>query len=130
MSRRQKNQARSQAHRENIESGAQRATRQSLLRPIVVVLLLVAVAVAAWIVRGSRDQGPSAPASTVDLLASNEPASNDTDAANPPTGDPRIVFPETSYDFGTITQGANVSHTFVVRNAGDAPLKLIEVKGS
>ena len=79
---------------------------------------------------GSRGEGPSAASSTKDLLASSTTASNDRNAGDPATGGPRIVFPETSYDFGTITQGANVSHTFVVRNAGDAPLRLIDVGGS
>ncbi len=43
---------------------------------------------------------------------------------------PKISFPEISYDFGTINQGEIVSHTFVVKNTGDAPLELIRAKGS
>jgi len=45
-------------------------------------------------------------------------------------GTPEIFFPEKSYDFGTISQGSTVSHKFVVRNTGDAPLQLIKAKGS
>ena len=43
-------------------------------------------------------------------------------------GTPKIFFPETSHDFGSVAQGSKVSHTFVVRNTGDAPLKLIKAK--
>lgn len=46
------------------------------------------------------------------------------------TGVPKILFPETSYNFGTIPQGSNVSHTFVFRNVGSAPLRIINAKGS
>ena len=45
-------------------------------------------------------------------------------------GVPVIHFPEPSYDFGTITQGDKVTHTFIVQNTGDKPLKLIKAKGS
>lgn len=46
------------------------------------------------------------------------------------TGGPSIQFPEPSYDFGTINQGDKATHTFVIRNIGDAPLKIIKAKGS
>ncbi|MFQ6007418.1 MAG: hypothetical protein ACE5K8_00550 [Candidatus Zixiibacteriota bacterium] len=52
----------------------------------------------------------------------NDSLSTDTSKA------PKAFFPETSYDFGVIAQGSKVSHTFVVRNIGDAPLKLINAK--
>jgi hypothetical protein len=45
-------------------------------------------------------------------------------------GGPSIYFPEDSYDFGTISQKTQVSHTFIVKNTGGAPLKLIKAKGS
>ena len=45
-------------------------------------------------------------------------------------GSPRIFFPDTLYDFGSVSQGTSVSHRFVVCNTGDAPLKLIRAKGS
>lgn len=43
---------------------------------------------------------------------------------------PSIHFPEPDFDFGSISQGDKVSHTFVVQNTGDEPLKLIRAKGS
>ena len=130
MSGRHKKQARSRARRENKKSGARKATRQRRLRPAFILLSVITVAAATWVVLGSSDKDPPPPFATQEPLVSSVPASKDTNAVNPPTGRPRIVFPETSYDFGTITQGSNVSHTFVVRNAGDAPLKLIDVGGS
>lgn len=47
-----------------------------------------------------------------------------------PAGGPQIFLPETEYDFGTVAQDLKVSHKFIVRNVGDAPLKLISAKGS
>jgi hypothetical protein len=46
------------------------------------------------------------------------------------TGGPSIHFPEPSYDFGVIDEGVSVSHTFIVQNTGDLPLKLIRAKAS
>lgn len=46
------------------------------------------------------------------------------------TGGASIYFPEPSHDFGNIVQGDKVSHTFIVQNYGDEPLKLIKAKGS
>jgi len=46
------------------------------------------------------------------------------------TGAPKIFFPETTHNFGTVAQGEKVTHEFVVKNNGDAPLKLIKAKGS
>jgi hypothetical protein len=43
---------------------------------------------------------------------------------------PKITFPETEFDFGTISQQTKVTHTFKVKNNGDAPLTLIRAKGS
>jgi len=45
-------------------------------------------------------------------------------------GTPKIFFPDTSHDFGSVAQGSKVSYKFVVRNVGDAPLKLIKAKAS
>ena len=43
-------------------------------------------------------------------------------------GAAKIFFPETTFSFGSIAQDSKVSHTFVVKNIGDAPLKLINAK--
>jgi hypothetical protein len=43
---------------------------------------------------------------------------------------PEIMLPETEYDFGNVTQGDKLTHTFIIKNVGDAPLKLIKAKGS
>ncbi len=37
---------------------------------------------------------------------------------------PRLVFDETSFDFGLVPLDTLVEHSFVYRNAGDAPLVL------
>ncbi len=43
---------------------------------------------------------------------------------------PRVEFPEKSFDFGTIYQGEDVSHKFVFRNTGNAPLKIGKVRST
>ena len=43
---------------------------------------------------------------------------------------PQLVIEEPVFDFGTVEQGASVEHTFRVRNAGHAELRLDHVKTS
>lgn len=64
--------------------------------------------------------------------ADNQQSSSGDDAALTQSDGkaPQISFPEREFDFGTISQQSRVSHTFVVQNTGDAPLKLISAKGS
>jgi hypothetical protein len=41
---------------------------------------------------------------------------------------PSAVFPETSYEFSGVLDGAKVVHEFVIQNKGTAPLKVEKVK--
>lgn len=41
-----------------------------------------------------------------------------------------IVFEEEVFDFGSITQGEKVTHTFKFQNSGDADLVIVSAKGS
>lgn len=41
---------------------------------------------------------------------------------------PTAVFPETSYEFSGVLDGAKVVHEFVIQNKGSAPLKVEKVK--
>ena len=76
---------------------------------------------------------------TTNLFAQNNVAPAGTGEAAPTT-DPlevapapaltKIAFQESSYDFGEITQGDVVKHTFVLENVGHNPLKLESVKPS
>jgi hypothetical protein len=43
------------------------------------------------------------------------------------TDAPRAVFTSTIYDFGTVKQGQEVAHTFVLRNEGTEPLKISQM---
>ncbi|MBM4396634.1 MAG: DUF1573 domain-containing protein [Deltaproteobacteria bacterium] len=57
----------------------------------------------------------------------------DTPAATPQaaaaTGKPKIACDQAEHDYGTVAQGEQVTHTFKVRNAGDAPLKIESARG-
>lgn len=41
---------------------------------------------------------------------------------------PRLVFSETEYDFGRVSQGSAVEHRFVFRNEGGTPLSVIKLR--
>jgi len=56
--------------------------------------------------------------------AANQKAGTAADAA------PEIYFPEAVHDFGTIARGSRVSHNFIVKNTGSAPLRLIKAKAT
>lgn len=49
------------------------------------------------------------------------------EAEEPMTG-PKIYFVETSFNFGDITQGDKVEHTFEFENTGNEPLILSDVR--
>lgn len=58
-------------------------------------------------------------------MAQTTPPPAPSEAAPEPQG--KIVFEETSKDFGEINQGDKVSHTFKFRNAGTAPVIITKV---
>lgn len=64
------------------------------------------------------------------VTAENSKVSPGNDTVRTDGKMPKITFPETEFDFGTISQQTKVSHTFRVKNTGDAPLTLIRAKGS
>ena len=53
-----------------------------------------------------------------------------TSAQAPPrSGDsPAVFFPEKVFEFGSVIEGANLVHDFVVLNKGTAPLLINNVK--
>ncbi|MGE8378999.1 MAG: DUF1573 domain-containing protein, partial [Sphingobacterium sp.] len=42
----------------------------------------------------------------------------------------KIEFAESAFDFGQVKEGAEVKHTFVLKNTGDAPVILSKVNAS
>ena len=44
------------------------------------------------------------------------------------SGQPRIKFEETVYDFGLVKEGKNITHVYRFQNVGDQTLKDIKVK--
>jgi hypothetical protein len=92
-------------------------------------LLAVVAVVVAWTIFQNISQS-SSESTSMNQSQAAVPAANLGTDNNSVSGGPQISFPETSYDFGTIAQGSKVSHTFIVRNVGDAPLRLIKAAGS
>ena len=97
---------------------------------LVSVSGVVLVTVAALLFLGNdSDTAPSRQTITASNQTTNVLADDKQTTASGSHG-PSIHFPEPSYDFGTISQGDKVSHTFVVQNKGDEPLKLIRAQGT
>ena len=57
-----------------------------------------------------------------------QPAAQTAEAPTGPTTE--LTFEETEFDFGTITEGDQVSHTYQFTNTGEEPLILSNAKGS
>ena len=96
----------------------------------VIGLLAVAAAVTAWTTMRKGTTEPPKSAAVDSSLTAPPVDKPDTGKIAVVTGSPQISFPETEHNFGTIAQGAKVSHKFVVRNTGDAPLRLIRAQGT
>ena len=43
---------------------------------------------------------------------------------------PKIAFEKKTFEFGTISQGEKVEHSFIYRNTGEAPLVIVSVEPS
>ena len=61
-----------------------------------------------------------------DKAKSDKVDSNVVDPDSPPV----MTFDETTYDFGSISQGEKVKHTFYFKNTGNSPLVIHSAKGS
>jgi hypothetical protein len=57
-----------------------------------------------------------------------QPAAQTAEAPSGPTTE--MTFEETEFDFGTITEGEQVSHTYMFTNTGEEPLILSNTKAS
>jgi len=65
------------------------------------------------------------------LFASCKKDAPSTDAAGSASansGAPKLVLEATEYDFGTVTEGETVKHSFTVKNEGGAPLVIKQTK--
>jgi hypothetical protein len=45
----------------------------------------------------------------------------------PAAGGPRAILPETVFEFGTVVEGTEIAHDFVILNYGDEPLQINQV---
>lgn len=89
-----------------------------------------AIAIIAFLLRGSDSSDRSYAKSSAEVISGEETHVEQAAPVVSTGHGPSIHFPEPEFDFGLIAQGARVSHTFVVKNTGDEPLKLIRAKGS
>lgn len=61
-----------------------------------------------------------------DKVKSENVSSEMVDPKNPPV----MTFDESTYDFGTISQGERVKHTYFFKNTGKSPLIIHSAQGS
>jgi len=59
--------------------------------------------------------------------AVGEPASEQAVGFGQCLGGPSIFMPETTYDFGEVNEGVEVTHELTVENKGNADLAIIKV---
>jgi thiol-disulfide isomerase/thioredoxin len=52
----------------------------------------------------------------------------DEQAASTPAGQPKAEVPQPSFEFTDVWADQQLEHTFVIRNAGDAPLQITQVR--
>lgn len=98
------------------------------LIPAIISMAATVITVAIWL--GLR---PTIARSEVETSVVSQPdrvAVDSNQSSGSVTGEPSIHFPEPSHDFGTISQGTKVAHTFAVKNTGSKPLKLIKAQAS
>lgn len=88
-----------------------------------------------------NSSGRSGPQTKFVYVSTNDPANNEiklkitgnvvsSENATVSSNLPKIYFPETQYDFGTVKEGTVVSHTFKFVNKGKATLDISDIKTS
>jgi hypothetical protein len=86
-------------------------------------LVLMVAAVATMALTSCNEKAESASIDQENLTAA---AANKEVAGN----FPEMTFMETEYDFGTVEEGAEVEHEYKFTNTGNAPLIVVNAKGS
>ena len=104
---------------------SRRRGRGMKLLYVVIPIVLVSLVGGAWLM-ATPASSPGGPPPVLD----EEPAPVSGEGSPPVSGEgPRLVFDETSFNFGTVPLDTVVEHDFVYRNAGDAPLVLQDEPG-
>ena len=129
MSKKKHNSQENGSHEQEVKLGTvgRHKRRSRTLAPAVGVVI-IAVAASIWF--NCNDGADTATDEPSKVAQSGGETANDNPPPEHYTGGPSIYFPTPSHDFGNIDQGDKVSHTFIVQNYGDKPLKLIKAKGS
>ncbi len=90
--------------------------------------LIIAVLFAVGILASSAFcQDQPAQTTTQDTLSNSTTPDS---AAAKTGGTPHVFFPDTTYNFGEVSQKQFLTHVFKVQNTGDAALKLFDAHAS
>jgi hypothetical protein len=131
MSRKNKRNVNSQSRAlEKTKSFIQKAVGIRFVSSLKLVLAITTIMIMIWLGFHFGSNDYPARSGQLDQSRSTVVAFSDENTDQPAMENAKIFFPETTYDFGTVAQNSSVSHTFVVKNTGEAPLELIKVKAS
>lgn len=115
---------------EKPKSFIQKAVGIRFVSSLKLVLAITTIMIVIWLRFHFGSNDSSARSGQLGQSRSTVVAFSDENTDQPALENAKIFFPETTYDFGTVSQNSSISHTFVVKNTGEAPLKLIKVKAS
>lgn len=88
---------------------------------ITIMLAIAALSVTAWLGKG-RDPSVATTTTTPPIADKDDPAAPLPLPEKGPFG--KAVAAETTFDFGTIERGDKGTHTFIIKNEGQGPLKV------
>lgn len=109
---------------------AKKKSAYSRNRLLVSVIGVIAVTIIAYMVFGNSSGSVSSRESMESAKQTGNVRAEEVPTSKSAGHGPSIHIPEPSYDFGPIAQREKLTHTFVVQNKGEEPLKLIRAKGS
>jgi len=88
-------------------------------------LALAVFLMAAWVLPGCQGSAHDSSSQQLNQITQKNDENQEPNENGPA---PKIELAETTYDFGTAPEESSVSHTFKVKNVGNAPLQLIKAK--
>lgn len=86
--------------------------------------LVMCLMVLSWVAGMNRKPKEDPPAGTVKPLSESSVHDNNPFEGEHPSPPPKLEIEETSFNFGVMELGGEMTHAFVVRNSGEGALKL------
>lgn len=107
-----------------------------MIRKAFVLILFLLITPMVFVITAGCSENESVENQAVEVAQAGSDGVGNTDVApasdtaKPVEGGPKIHFAEPTHDFGSVLQGEELTHTFMLTNLGDEPLKLIRAKAT